>query len=193
MSMQKSKFEIDNFGAFAYWNEPESEIRFFKDVWNALDKESLMDYSNKFEKSKVVIRWLTIGFIYADFIHLLLYDDCEPWLMDDFDGQEIPTYYVALLLNDNNKDWCTDIEDEHDFLMQALEVLVENEKPIIHKVLTKHFQNDLFAHFCRAGSSKFNLESSIGDVWNKINIEIEPFSNAFMYVTQDQFLCERWY
>jgi len=77
--------------------------------------------------------------IYADFLHLAIDDQGEPWLQDDAEALEIKAFQLGFLLSEKDKEWVEDEADEFEFYHQALQILTERERPRLFETLCQEF------------------------------------------------------
>jgi hypothetical protein len=63
-------------------------VNWFQQAWGHIVKAGLAEYSTELERCQVAIRFMTLGVVYADFLHLLLEDNCEPWFRDTAEALE---------------------------------------------------------------------------------------------------------
>jgi hypothetical protein len=183
---------------FSYWTGEagDREIAWFRRAWHAIIKAGLAYYRTELGRCQVAIRCIALRCIYADFLHLAIDDQGEPWLQDDAEALEIKAFQLGVLLREKDKEWVENETDEFEFYNEALRMLTDRERPRLFEALCKEFGSgqysacDLFISLWRIARQETEdevadeeiLESGVG----------EPYSDAFLFV-MDGFMCERWY
>jgi hypothetical protein len=184
---------------FSYWSGKagDRERAWFQRAWYAIIKAGLAYYRTELERCQVAIRCMTLRCIYADFLHLALDDQGEPWLQDDAEALEIKAFQLGFLLSEKDKEWVKDEADEFEFYHQALQILTERERPRLFEALCQEFGSgqgsacDLFVSLWRIARQEPEEEVSHEEILESVGGG--PYSEAFSFVVLDGFMCERWY
>lgn len=184
---------------FSYWTEEAAvrEIEWFRRAWQAIIKAGLADYRTELERCQVAIRCITLRFIYADFLHLAIDDQCEPWFRDDVEALGVKAFQLGILLKEEDRDWVENETDEFEFYDEALRILTDRERPRIFETLCKEFggihqysNSDLFVSLWRIARQETEDEVSDEEI---LENAVDRYNDAFCFVIMDGFICERWY
>ncbi|MEP6934856.1 MAG: hypothetical protein ABI988_13105 [Nitrospirota bacterium] len=173
---------------FCYWTgeAANQELNWFHAAWGCVVKAGLAHYTTELERCQAAIRFLTLGYIYADFMHLLLEDNGEPWFRDTAQALDIRPFHLALLLDPEQKEALADESECYD---QALIELTNTNRSAIHKLLDNAFPELLYFAMRRIGLQEEPLR-------NEEEVDLQGFDDAHAeacYFVLDKFHCERWY
>jgi len=115
------------------------ELAWARKAWGALERRGLTLFSNELERTKVLIRAMTLGTIYREFCDLAFDDAWDTEYLIWSEEMGLSSFRVAQLIGDNPEFDPDDDAPESSLLDSALYSLIDNEREDICKALCEEF------------------------------------------------------
>ena len=116
------------------------ELHWARKSWEALQKQGLTTYSDEIEKTRVLVRLMTLGTVYREFSGLAWDEYCEPQYSDWASDLQLSPFRVAQCIGVEFARVYDD--DEAGLLRSALNELVDGARSEVYEALIAEFGDD---------------------------------------------------
>jgi len=142
------------------------ELAWARKAWGALERRGLTLFSNELERTKVLIRAMTLGTIYREFCDLAFDDAWDTEYLIWSEEMGLSSFRVAQLIGDDPEFDPDDDAPESSLLDSALYSLIDNEREDICKALCEEFGGEsmLFVVLCNSMYHEKGQESDPDDI-----------------------------
>lgn len=138
--------------SYSVWDEEEKRV-WAKKAWNILSQAKLTQYTTGVERAEVIIRFLTLTGIFADFYEIAFWDGHQPEYTELAEALALSPLRVGQLIGRSPD--CDDGQDDAELYSDALRHLASEARSEVYHALIEGFKNAslLFISLWRANSS----------------------------------------
>jgi hypothetical protein len=137
--------------SYSVWDEEEKRT-WARKAWNLLGRAKLTQYETSVERAEVVIRFLALTGIFADFYEIAFQDGFEPDYVEVAESLDLSPLKVGQLIGRDAN--CDDGQDDSELYGDALLYLANEARGEVYRALLKGFGNasQIFISLWRANS-----------------------------------------
>jgi hypothetical protein len=168
--------------SYSVWDNEEKRAWANK-AWSILSKAKLTQYATGVERAEVVVRFLTLTGIFADFYEIAFQDGFEPEYTELAESLELSPLRVGQLIGRDAD--CDDGQEDSELYRDALRYLVSEARSEVCQTLIEGFGNApaLFISLWRANPYYADKEIVSDD--DIVNDDLTPEKHiAYQWITE---------
>jgi hypothetical protein len=164
------------------WNKAEKKA-WARKAWSIMSKAKLTQYATRVERAEVIVRFLTLTGIFADFYEIAFQDGFEPQYTELAESLDLSPLRVGQLIGRDAAS--VDDQDDSELYSDALQHLASEARREVYRALIEGFgsESGLFISLWRANDSYTDEELVSDD--DIVNTDLSPEKHiAFQWITE---------